>query len=238
MPGFGFGYGFFDIGMLVVMGITALIAAGAAAFVKSAIASQGKVANRSGLTGKQVAERILQANGITDVRVESIQGFLTDHYSPSEKVLRLSPDIGEGRSISSLAVAAHEVGHAIQHARAYAPLAIRSAAVPFARFGPPVAIYLLLPLGVMLQSAGMIKIGIALFAATVLFALITLPVEFDASARALKQIETLGLATTEEYGGAKKVLTAAAMTYVAAAISALLWLLYLMYRYGLIGNRR
>src|SRR5688572_30300494 len=171
MPGFG--YGFLDIGMLIMAGITALIAAGAAMFVKSTIAGMHKVPNRSGLTGKQVAERILEANGIRDVRVESIQGFLTDHYSPGEKVLRLSPEIGEGRSVSSLAVAAHEVGHAIQHARAYAPLAIRSAAVPFAQFGPPVAIYLLLPLGVMMQSAGLIKIGIALFAATVFFAVIT-----------------------------------------------------------------
>jgi Zn-dependent membrane protease YugP len=192
MPGFG--YGFFDIGMLIVAGITAVIAGLAAAFVKSTIASMSAVQNRSGLTGRDVALRILEANGIRDVRVESIQGFLTDHYSPAEKVLRLSPAIGEGRSISSLAVAAHEVGHAIQHARAYAPLAIRSAAVPFAQFGPPVAIYLLLPLGVMMQSAGLIKIGIALFAATVFFALVTLPVEFDASARALKQIESRGRA--------------------------------------------
>ena len=173
-----------------------------------------RVRTQRGYTGEQTAREILNANGIYDVRIEMTRGTLSDHYDPRNKVLRLSQDVYRGTSITSVAVAAHECGHAIQHARGYAPLTIRGAIVPVGLF--------------MTSSTSLLKIGILLFSATVVFQLITLPVEFNASHRALIQIENLGIVSRDERRESKRVLDAAALTYVAAAATALLQLLRLI----------
>ncbi len=184
-----------------------------------------KVENTSGLTGQQTARAILDANNLQNVRVEAVPGQLSDHYDPRARIVRLSEDNYNRASVAGSAVAAHEVGHAIQHAKAYAPLAWRSALVPVAgigsNFGPIIII-----VGAMLGAAGLFQIGLVLFAAAVLFQLVTLPVEFDASRRALVQMNALGIATQGDVGGSRQVLNAAAMTYVAAAASSVAYLLY------------
>lgn len=184
-----------------------------------------KVENTSGLTGQQTARAILDANNLQNVRVEAVPGQLSDHYDPRARIVRLSEDNYSRASVAGSAVAAHEVGHAIQHAKAYAPLAWRSALVPVAgigsNFGPIIII-----VGAMLGAAGLFQIGLVLFAAAVLFQLVTLPVEFDASRRALVQMNALGIATQGDVGGSRQVLNAAAMTYVAAAASSVAYLLY------------
>lgn len=184
-----------------------------------------KVENTSGLTGAQTARAILDANGLQQVQVEAVPGQLSDHYDPRARIVRLSEDNYNRASVAGSAVAAHEVGHAIQHAKAYAPLAWRSALVPVAgigsNFGP-----IIIVVGAMLGAAGLFQLGLVLFAAAVLFQLVTLPVEFDASRRALVQMNTLGIATQGDVGGSRQVLNAAAMTYVAAAASSVAYLLY------------
>ena len=184
-----------------------------------------QVENTSGLTGAQTARAILDANGLQQVRVEAVPGQLSDHYDPRARVVRLSEDNYSRASVAGSAVAAHEVGHAIQHAKAYAPLAWRSALVPVAgigsNFGP-----IIIVVGAMLGAAGLFQLGVVLFAAAVLFQLVTLPVEFDASRRALVQMNALGIATQGDVGGSRQVLNAAAMTYVAAAASSVAYLLY------------
>lgn len=184
-----------------------------------------KVENTSGLTGQQTARAILDANNLQNVRVEAVPGQLSDHYDPRARIVRLSEDNYNRASVAGSAVAAHEVGHAIQHAKAYAPLAWRSALVPVAgvgsNFGPIIII-----VGAMLGAAGLFQIGLVLFAAAVLFQFVTLPVEFDASRRALVQMNALGIATQGDVGGSRQVLNAAAMTYVAAAASSVAYLLY------------
>lgn len=181
--------------------------------------------NASDLTGAETALAILHRNDLGDVRVESVPGNLTDHYDPRERVVRLSEANYHGRSVAGAAVAAHEVGHALQHARGYAPLAWRSSLAPVAglgaNFGPWIVI-----LGAMVGALGMVQLGIALFGAAVLFQLVTLPVEFDASRRALVQLRGLGLATDADALGSRRVLDAAAMTYVAAAAASVGYLLY------------
>ena len=191
-----------------------------------------RVRTQRGYTGEQTAREIL--NGIYDVRIEMTRGTLSDHYDPRNKILRLSQDVYRGTSITSVAVAAHECGHAIQHARGYAPLTIRGAIVPVVNFASN-ASWILIMLGLFMTSTtSLLKIGILLFATTVVFQLITLPVEFNASHRALIQIENLGIVTRDERRESKKVLDAAALTYVAAAASAILQLLRLI----TIANRR
>lgn len=184
-----------------------------------------KVDNGSGLTGAQTARAILDANGLGNVRVEAVPGQLSDHYDPRTRTVRLSEDNFSRSSVAGSAVAAHEVGHAIQHAKAYAPLRWRAALVPVAgigsNFGPIIVV-----VGAMLGQFGLVQLGVALFAAAVVFQLVTLPVEFDASRRALGQMQTLGLATTGDAGGSRQVLNAAAMTYVAAAAASVAYLLY------------
>lgn len=184
-----------------------------------------KVQNTSGLTGAQTARAILDANGLSNVRVEAVPGNLSDHYDPRTRTVRLSQDNFNRPSVAGSAVAAHEVGHALQHAKAYAPLAWRSALVPVAsigsNFGPIIVV-----VGAMLGAFGLVQVGLVLFAAAVVFQLVTLPVEFDASRRALGQMQSLGLATTSDAGGSRQVLSAAAMTYVAAAASSVAYLLY------------
>jgi Zn-dependent membrane protease YugP len=186
-----------------------------------------RVRSYSGYTGAQAARKILDSNGLYDVPIEVISGHLTDHYDPSHRVLRLSYDVYYGDSLASIGVAAHEAGHALQHHEGYAPLQIRNSLVPVANIGSNLS-WILVIAGFALGLAGLINLGILLFSAAVLFQIITLPVEFNASSRALKQIEDNGILYREEIGGAKKVLSAAALTYVAATIMAVSQLLRLL----------
>ena len=202
----------------------------AAARVKSTFNKYSKVGVSSGITGAEAAARVMRAAGVDGVSIEQHQGFLTDHYDPRAKALRLSPQVYGGRSISALAVAAHEAGHAIQDKERYAPLVLRSKLVPATSFGSK---FWMLPvfLGIVTGAAGMLYVGIGLFALVVLFQLVTLPTEFDASARAKKRLAAAGFVSTPaEEEGVSKVLSAAAMTYVAAALTAVLQLAYLLMR--------
>ncbi|MBN2225098.1 MAG: zinc metallopeptidase [Deltaproteobacteria bacterium] len=205
-------------------------------WVKSAFRKYSKVATASGLTGAQAAARVMRSANVNDVQIEATRGFLSDHYDPSKKVLRLSPDVYQGRSIASIGVAAHEAGHAIQDAAGYAPMKLRSAIVPMASIGSNLS-WILLIGGAILGMAGLIKVGAVLFSAVVAFQIVTLPVEINASRRALAAISSSGILIAQEQVGARKVLTAAAMTYVAAAASAILTLLYFLIRAGLLGGR-
>lgn len=184
-----------------------------------------KIKASSGMTGLEVARRILDSEGLSDVRIElSRRGALSDHYDPTARVIRLSEPVYRGSSIASLAVAAHEVGHAIQHANRYSMLVLRHKLVPVANIGSQLAPFLLIG-GFLLQWGNLIGIGIILFSAAVLFQLVTLPVEFDASKRARNKLLQLGLITNQEERGVGKVLNAAALTYVASTLIALLELI-------------
>jgi len=194
------------------------------------------VATRTGFTGAEAATRILHANGIHDVGVERTHGFLGDHYDPRRRVLRLSPDVYGGRSLASVGIAAHEAGHAVQHQAGYAPLALRNAIVPLAGFGSNAALGLFL-LGAFMQAFLLMKIAVVLFAAVVLFQLINLPVEFDASARAKRLLVDYGIISSDELPRVSRVLNAAAMTYVAATVTAIVQLIYFAWRAGLLGRR-
>lgn len=192
---------------------------------------------RAGLTGKEVAEKMLRENGIYDVKITSVDGFLSDHYNPLDKTVNLSPDVYNGTSISAAAVAAHECGHAVQHATAYQWLMLRSRMVPMVQFSSNLVQWVLIG-GILLIKVfpTLLLIGIVLFALTTLFSLVTLPVEFDASKRALAWLERTNITNTEEYPKAKEALNWAAMTYVIAAISSLITLLY--YISYFMGNSR
>lgn len=214
------------IGGYYLIGIVAFVVSLAiSGWLRSTYARWSKVANSSGLTGAQVAAAILKANNITNVRVEATRGQLTDHYDPTKRVVRLSEGIYGKANVAGMAVAAHEVGHAIQHARAYAPLQWRSALAPIANIGSQFGLFAAM-IGLFLGATGMLNIGIILFSAAVLFQVITLPVEFDASRRAMVQLRELGLVTNRDTSGARAVLSAAAMTYVAAAATSVAYLLY------------
>lgn len=199
--------------------------------VMSAYQAGQRLRSRSGVTGAEAAAYILRAADVRGVRIEDVPGQLTDHYSPGEKTLRLSPDVYEGNSISSLGIAAHEVGHAIQDSRGYIPLVVRNAIVPMANFGSIAGIILLM-LGLVLAMSGLVWIGIFVFSATVLFQLVNLPVEFDASRRARKMLLSTGLITVEEEPEVARVLNAAALTYVAATVTSILTLLYYVFQAG------
>ncbi len=204
-------------------------------WLKKTVAAQMQVGIGNGLTGAEVARQILDRNGLQGVPVEpSPGGPLSDHYDPRKKSVHLSEPVYSGRSVASTAIAAHEVGHAIQHAKAYAPFKVRSALWPAVAFASNAWIFLLL-IGAFAQLFGLVAFAILLYAVVVLFQLVTLPVEFDASRRAMSQLNDLGLVTTGESQGARKVLTAAAMTYVAAALAALSQLAY--YALVFLGNR-
>jgi hypothetical protein len=227
---------FFDPMYFLFVGPAMILSLIAQVWVKRAFNKYSKVGIQRGLSGAEVAQYIVkQAN--LGVRVERVAGFLSDHYDPTQKVLRLSPAVYDGRSISSVGVAAHEAGHALQHAKNYAPLAWRSALVPVTKIGSGLS-WPILMVGFLLGSMGLVKIGIILFSAAVLFQIVTLPVEFDASRRAVAIVGSQGIVTPQELGGVKKVLTAAALTYVAAAISSIATLLYFMLRAGLLGGSR
>lgn len=186
---------------------------------------------QSGMTGAQVALKLLQANGIHDVGVQATRGNLTDHYHPTKKTVFLSEAVYNKTSIAAVCIAAHEVGHAIQHHEDYVPLRIRSALVPAANIGNYGA-WILLIAGLVLSWQPLVEIGILLFSCVVLFQLVTLPVEFNASSRALAQVSYHGILTNQEFSGGKKVLSAAAWTYVAAAVMAILQLLRLILIFG------
>ncbi|MGN0460324.1 MAG: zinc metallopeptidase [Ruminococcus sp.] len=203
--------------------------------VKSNFSKYSNVRNMRGMTGAQAAQYVLNQYGVTGVRIEPTSGSLTDHFDPRTNVIRLSESVYNVASVAAVGVACHEAGHAVQHATGYVPNKIRSAVVPAARIGSNVG-WILFLVGLFLPSqySFILWLGIIFFSLSVLFTVVTLPVEFDASRRALKCIRETNLLTTEEYEGTKKVLQAAAMTYVAAAATALLQLLRLI----LIANRR
>ena len=195
--------------------------------VSSTFNRYSKVASRSGLTATQVAGRLLDSEDIHDVQIERVRGNLSDHYDPKNMVLRLSDSTANSTSVAALGVAAHEAGHVLQHRDGYGPLMLRTAAVSMVNIGSGLAWPLFL-LGLIFSWEPLLYAGIALFALVVLFSLITLPVEFDASRRALRALESGGYLQGEEIQGAKKVLSAAAMTYVAAAFMAVMQLLRLL----------
>ena len=204
------------------------------AWLKKTVAANMQVAVANGMTGAEIARQILDRNGLHDVPVDTSPGGpLSDHYDPRKKSVHLSEPVYGGRSVASTAIAAHEVGHAIQHQKAYAPFRLRSAMWPAVAFASQAWLFLLM-IGLFAQITGLMTFAVILFAVVVLFQLVTLPVEFDASRRAMAQISDLGLVSTGESHGARKVLTAAAMTYVAGALAALSQLAYWL----LILNRR
>lgn len=202
--------------------------------VKSAYRSYVAVGNRRGITGEEVARRLLEKNMLYDVQIERIAGELSDHYDPKHKVVRLSPQIYGGRSIASAAIAAHEVGHALQHANEYTPLVIRSVMVPYVNFATNISWFFVIA-GLAIGFVGLLDIGILLFSLAVIFQLITLPVEFNASRRALAELRSTDILANDELSMGKKVLRAAALTYVAAAATAVSQLIRLM---ALRGRRR
>jgi Zn-dependent membrane protease YugP len=211
---------------LVLMGIGALVSGR----LKSKFKEYSQIALGNGLSGKEIAEKMLRDNGIHDVQVLSSQGFLSDHYNPADKTVNLSPDVYAGRSISAAAVAAHECGHAVQHKAAYSMLQLRSALVPVVQISSNISIWVIMAglgvLGFGLGNPTVFLIGIILFAASTVFSLVTLPVEYDASARALRWMESSGMARGKEHDMAADALKWAARTYVVAAISSIATLLY------------
>ena len=204
--------------------------------VKRAFRRYSSVHAMCGMTGAQAAARLLQLNGITDVQIRQIGGTLTDYYDPKNKEICLSGDVYNATSVAAIGVACHEAGHACQHAQGYAPLKIRNAAIPATRIGSSLGIPLVL-LGMVFTWRPLIMVGIVLYALVALFQLLTLPVEFNASRRALQTMESNQFLTEQEYRGAKKVLTAAALTYVAALASALATLLRLLLLAGRSNDR-
>ena len=203
--------------------------------VKSTYSKMSKLPNTRGLTGAQAAQRVLSYYGITDVRIEQVAGTLTDHYDPRSNVIRLSQGVYNASSIAAVGIACHEAGHAAQHAESYKPIAVRNAILPVANIGSASGIWLAV-IGLMLNLTILVQIGIILYAFVALFQLVTLPVEFNASSRALKVIDETQMLQGEEYRGARKVLSAAAMTYVAALLVSIMSLLRMLLRAR--GNRR
>ncbi len=221
-----FPYFYFDPTMLILIpGV--IIALWAQMRVQSNFSKYSRVPSRSGISASDMAREILASQGIYNVRVEQVRGTLTDHYDPTAQALRLSDSVGNSNSLAALAVAAHEAGHVLQHKDGYAPLMLRNAAVPVINIGSNLAIPLFI-IGLIFSWQPLVQIGILLFSLVVLFSLITLPVEFNASRRAMAILETDGYLAQDELPGAKKVLSAAAMTYVASALSAILNLLRLL----------
>lgn len=210
---------------------TMLFALWAQSRVSSNFSKYSKVLSRSGLTAAEVCQKILYANGLYNVRIERVAGNLTDHFDPTANVVRLSDSVYNSSSVASIGVAAHEVGHAIQHAVGYTPIKIRSAIIPITNFGSKLSIPLIL-LGFVFQWQPIVNLGIILFSLMTIFQLVTLPVELDASGRALKTLKNQNILYGEEIGQAKKVLTAAALTYVAALLTSAAQLLRLVMIYG------
>lgn len=215
----------FDPMYWVFLGPAMLLALWAQLKVKSTYARMSRVPVSSGLTGAQAAERVLRDAGCFNVGIEMTEGMLSDHYDPRRKMLWLSRDVYSGRSIASVGIACHEAGHALQDARNYGPLVVRNAIVPLASLGSGLS-WLLIIAGLILAMSGLVWVGIGLFSAVVVFQLVNLPVEFDASRRARAELLRCGIVTQTEDQSVAKVLNAAAMTYVAATLTAILQLLY------------
>jgi len=205
--------------------------------VRSTFNKYARVRSMRGMTGARAAQELLRGAGITDVRIVRADGFLSDHYNPVTKTLALSEPVYGSDSIAAVGVATHEAGHAIQHAHHYAPLWVRSALVPTANIGSSIG-YFAMAIGVFMAATKLVLAGAVLFSAVLLFQIVTLPVEFNASSRAKTLVVQQGIISAQERAGVDRVLNAAALTYVAAAVSTLLTLLYFLYRSGLIGGRR
>ena len=231
--GYGFGWFYDPTFILVIIGM--VISMAASAYVKSTFSKYDKISSRNNITGTKAAQYILESQGINNVGVQAIAGDLTDNYN-SDKMLSLSQATAQSTSVAAIGVAAHECGHAVQDAKGYLPLRIRHAIVPVANIGSAVSIPLIL-IGVLLRGSFLINLGILAFSLAFIFQLVTLPVEFDASRRALRILADGGLLTEEEVPQARKVLFAAALTYVAAAVATLLQLLRLIILFGN-NNRR
>jgi uncharacterized protein len=221
-----------DMFYFIIAGALSLVGMLVSGRLKSKFQKYSQVGLRSGMSGKEVAEAMLRHYGINDVQITMGQGFLSDHYNPMTKVVNLSPDVYQGRSVAAAAVAAHECGHAVQHNTAYAWLKMRSALVPIVNVAATAQQWLLIGAFLLLNSfPQLMLITIIAFAATTLFSFITLPVEFDASQRALVWLDESGVTKGAEHDGAKDALWWAAMTYVSAALSSLVMVLYLVLRY-------
>ena len=227
-----FGYYYDPTYILVLIGAVLCILASSR--VNSTYAKYARVRARGGMTGAEAAQRILSMSGINDVRIEHVSGNLTDHYDPSGKVLRLSDSVYASKSVAAIGVAAHECGHALPHKEGYFPLKFRSALVPAANIGSKLGLPLVI-VSLVMGLGPLARIGVWVFAIAVLFQIVTLPVEFNASNRALRMVESYGIMNTDEVDDCKRVLGAAALTYVAAAASSVLQLLRLLI---LTGNRR
>jgi Zn-dependent membrane protease YugP len=228
---------YFDPLYFILLAPALLLSVAAQFWVKSSFAKYSGVPNQRGITGAEAARRILAAAGLGGLRIEPAQGTLSDHYDPRTRVLRLSEEVYSRASIAAVGVAAHEAGHAVQDARGYAPMKVRAALVPAAQFGSQLAFPILI-VGFFIHAMGLVKFGILLFAAAVLFQIVTLPVEFDASRRGLAALKGVGVLSGEELPAARTVLSAAALTYVAAAVAAVSQLLYFLLRSGLLGGGR
>ena len=219
----------------IMMAPVLLLSMWASFRVKSAYNKYSKIGSNSGFSGAEVAELILRRGGLGHIPVVETKGFLSDHYDPRKKVIKLSPEVYRSKSISAMGVAAHETGHAIQHSTEYKPLVMRNMMAPTASIGSNLA-WIVIFGGFIIGSLGLVKIGILLFSLVVVFQLITLPVEFNASTRAKDILVSYNIVSSKELQGVKKVLSAAAMTYVAAAASSVVTLLYFLLRAGLLGG--
>jgi uncharacterized protein len=226
----------FDPMYFLIIGPGLLLSLWATFKVKRAFARYSRERSAYGYTGAEAARKILSANNLHDVRIVEGRGLLSDHYDPRTRTVNLSPEVFRTPSVAAIAIAAHEVGHALQHAKEYGPLALRSMAVPIASIGSW-APYVLFAVGFFLHMMSLVYLGIFLFLGVVAFQLITLPVELNASKRAGEELERLAVASTGELAGVRSVLSAAAMTYVAAVITSLLTLVYFLMRAGLLGGR-
>lgn len=217
---------FFSSSYLWMVLIPGLLLGGLATLItRATFARYAKVRSSTGLTGAQAADRLLRSQGVTDVAIESVGGFLTDHYDPAKHTLRLSPGVYSSTSLAALGVACHEAGHALQQAHRYAPLALRSQLVPITQLGSQLAFPIIIG-GLLFRWPPLINIGVLLFAAVVIFTLVTLPVEWNATARAKRLMVSSGVVAPNEAAGAGAVLNAAFLTYIASAVSAVLTLLY------------
>jgi Zn-dependent membrane protease YugP len=227
----------FDPRFILMIAPALLLAVIAQLLVKFTFNKYSKIRSYSGMTGAQAAERMMRSNGIYDVQVEETSGFLSDHYDPSKKVLRLSPDVYRSNSLAAVGIACHEAGHAMQHAQGYFPLVVRTTLVPVTMISSQFA-YIVFFIGLAMQIKPILFVGVGMFACAFIFAIITLPVEWDASARAKQHMLTAGIVSPTQERDAGKVLNAAFLTYLAGAVAALMTLLYYLMRAGLLGDNR
>jgi Zn-dependent membrane protease YugP len=227
---------FFDPIYFLFLAPGILLAIWAQVRVHNAYQEASRIPARSGLSGAQAAAAIMSAEGVPDVRIEPVEGFMSDHYAPGERILRLSPGVYSEHSLAAVGIAAHEAGHAIQDATRYPLMSLRNGLVPLASIGSNAA-WIIIFAGFLLHLFGLILVGIAVFSLTVLFQLVNLPVEFDASRRARIALVDGGLVTADEEQVVAKVLNAAALTYVAATLTSVLTLLYFLFRSGILGGR-